>query len=1694
MSVETKSVWAGFGLSALLKVRESVRSRRRGRREMPVLPVEILEARQVLATVDWASNATFGQFTGGEASIFGVGFDAPGVKKEPEFLGFNFDPDPYTIGGIEGSSPFAFGAQATFDARMKAGFEYGYYVNGGSASVLNDGTYTFDVFEGNVNGRTTQGVSTALRTSDSSLFTVSPKIGAYADLVLDFNVRIDAAAAFFGRIDGSLEFGAAKTFPLASINRQDANGKFDGKVKILGVDPLDPLGSLGGTVKLVDEINKSREDQTKGEIEKKAAEREMTKAKTSEQRTAAQNKLDTANSKINTAKGAETNSKNKTKGKKATNPGLGLTVSPSQPDANLLGVQVDIGVGADLGGGVGVSKDLGNVALTLPNVDLVDTTAATDGSLSATTNDFVPLSDDDQARSILSATFDAANLFALIPGPAGAIGALAGTFNAGIGPIGASITTVSYNLTLASKVNQSVKAAVDSRKLNFKFIDTATNQPVAIDAYVGRNNAKSAGVTSIQVDPGTVVNFDTLGKQVRVEQELLNQYSFTNTIGLDLGLSGKLTVLQASLSAFGAEIFSLGPLYEREDPLASVELGKVFDRTFTVSAAPVSLGSFVVGQPVADLKLTVNQSARTIDTGIGGSMQPVTYTFTVSNNLPAPGPQGPAQAAATNTVFTYELPAGYTLDASRPSTPGITQSGQKLTLNLGTLASGAQTQIVVNALTNGNTFTQRLIGTASVKADQRDPALGNNGAQTETITFSPMDFMVTVGGDTVAVPDFATMPNLRAAVTAAEGRVGPDIITFRGKGDMVIELEFGQLRLVHATKFVNALEDGGRVIIRGKKDGETDPKKHTRLFRLTLEGNAEGDGFLFDGITFENGNGITNGFTFNPVNPSLEDGFGGAIYVTERVPSEPVTLDIRNSVFRNNTTNLIERSSGGALAALNTTVKLTNVLFEGNTSFFGGGASITNAKEGSLLSRVVFDRNTAERQGGGLDTFSEGFGFSNTLRVEKTVFTGNKAGITGSAISNESFAEREEIGGIVVGVGGLDSELKFKDSLFTNNGAIDPTKTVPAVALVDTSDTGNPITTSEGNNFSDDPNIDFNNLTDKKGVLTGIVLDNATASNTQLRVPAVTKGAVLSAISIVHPFAAAPFKYLVEDRNANAANSPFVPSTRLEIVDGVLKLKDDFQFDELAGQLRLRITVTDAEGVTLVRDNVTLIIDEPAIAPTDISIGNLSIIENAPGGVVGIVTVADRSSNDEWTFDVSNDRFEVDFIQPPGQAKQYRLKLKSGVVLDFEETRSYTFDVVATDTTGLQTFKSFTVNVADLPEAPRELRSPGFGIREKRAGDTFGSIFINDDDNNETHTVTVDDPRFEIKNVVGVDGKISSRFLKLKDNVELVFADAANVNVKLTVTDKDGLKLVVDVKIPVIDNSQPNRGNVVQVYRAFNPNANFHFFTTNKGQFDNAVAAGYRDEAGGRPAFSVQSEQTPTATPLFRLYNLERGFHYYTINKAEADMLAALVPAPTSGPDNRTTGWRFEGIEGYMYSGSTDQTTTLYRLYNNDSGTHLFTEDEAQKNAILTAFPGIWVEHSPVGFAFKLQADGVLPGLDRPRTTTPPAPSSSATAAPTSAGATFVGEPSTAETTSAVFVVGTPAASVVATDLDVGLIQANPAATGAVAIPLIDLVGDEVEDDSPSLLLDEDEAGAVTSLDAYWSEFDPSSLMLVGAE
>jgi ELWxxDGT repeat protein len=160
-----------------------------------------------------------------------------------------------------------------------------------------------------------------------------------------------------------------------------------------------------------------------------------------------------------------------------------------------------------------------------------------------------------------------------------------------------------------------------------------------------------------------------------------------------------------------------------------------------------------------------------------------------------------------------------------------------------------------------------------------------------------------------------------------------------------------------------------------------------------------------------------------------------------------------------------------------------------------------------------------------------------------------------------------------------------------------------------------------------------------------------------------------------------------------------------------------------------------------------------------------------------------------------------------------------------------------------------------------------------------------------------------------------------------------------------------------------------RMFRAYNPNALYHFFTLNKAEFDITVAAGYQDESTGQDGFSLFPSPVEFSTPLYRMYNLQTGRHYYTTNKAERDFLLALVPAPLTGSDNRTVGWRYEGEAGHLYPSQQPGSVELFRLYNNISGTHLYTDNPTVRDAVL-AIPGPpgnpdpWELHSSVGWAF----------------------------------------------------------------------------------------------------------------------------------
>ena len=191
---------------------------------------------------------------------------------------------------------------------------------------------------------------------------------------------------------------------------------------------------------------------------------------------------------------------------------------------------------------------------------------------------------------------------------------------------------------------------------------------------------------------------------------------------------------------------------------------------------------------------------------------------------------------------------------------------------------------------------------------------------------------------------------------------------------------------------------------------------------------------------------------------------------------------------------------------------------------------------------------------------------------------------------------------------------------------------------------------------------------------------------------------------------------------------------------------------------------------------------DPFVFFTAIALGNLLINENVPGAVVGSVAVEDPDSGDTHNLTVSDPRFE--FIGS-------QLKLKGSVQLDHESLASVRLTVTATDTgvPALASSRSFTIQIADVNEAPVDVRLSQKTGNESQAGATVGVLSVIDPDRGDSHTFTVSDDRFEV----------SKRRLKLKPDTSLDYDSETSVTLRVTATDSGNQAVSKDFVISVVD-------------------------------------------------------------------------------------------------------------------------------------------------------------------------------------------------------------------------------------------------------------------------------------------------------
>ncbi len=203
------------------------------------------------------------------------------------------------------------------------------------------------------------------------------------------------------------------------------------------------------------------------------------------------------------------------------------------------------------------------------------------------------------------------------------------------------------------------------------------------------------------------------------------------------------------------------------------------------------------------------------------------------------------------------------------------------------------------------------------------------------------------------------------------------------------------------------------------------------------------------------------------------------------------------------------------------------------------------------------------------------------------------------------------------------------------------------------------------------------------------------------------------------------------------------------------------------------VMVSDGQGSTDSR-TVNVYVSPVNDAPTDISLDNLTVDENADGAVVGVLSTIDPDGgNESFTYTVSDSRFEVVGSQ---------LKLKAGQVLNYENPsdQNISLSVTTQDSGGLTYSENFIISTQNQNEAPTDIILSNLNVAEDVDGAVVGQLSAIDPDNpQEAFVYTVDDPRFE---VVGNE-------LKLKAGYTLDYENPADQSFQINVSAQDSTGL-----------------------------------------------------------------------------------------------------------------------------------------------------------------------------------------------------------------------------------------------------------------------------------------------------------------
>ncbi len=237
----------------------------------------------------------------------------------------------------------------------------------------------------------------------------------------------------------------------------------------------------------------------------------------------------------------------------------------------------------------------------------------------------------------------------------------------------------------------------------------------------------------------------------------------------------------------------------------------------------------------------------------------------------------------------------------------------------------------------------------------------------------------------------------------------------------------------------------------------------------------------------------------------------------------------------------------------------------------------------------------------------------------------------------------------------VDGQLKLKDGISLDH------ESKPSVSVTVTS------TDASGASLSEDFTINAANVNEGP---TKVSLSDTSISEG-------LAGGVVGTVTTTDPDAGDQHSYTVSD-------------SRFEVVDGQLKLKDGVSLDyESRSTVSLTVTATDAGGLSQ-SQAFKIVVTNANDAPTDITLSTNTVSENVAGAVIGTLSTTDQDKGNTFTYSVSDDRFEV---------ISGKLKLKSGVSLDYEAEPTVKLTVTTADNSGATYSETFAIEVQDANES-----------------------------------------------------------------------------------------------------------------------------------------------------------------------------------------------------------------------------------------------------------------------------------------------------------------------------------------------------------------------------------------------------------